>query len=206
MAGRRGRAHNLSASGGATLLTPDLAEKLLLARQRYHLFDSQIAIACGVGPKTLKRWIEQGLLPDAQEPYASFAQSYAMLQLEHEQSAVDAILNPQDIDPPPSEDPDVPMTFGQSKKQRDWKGYAWYLERRFPKRWNPAAQAAGGPTEAIDIEQLIQGAEDRQQRMSDVLNDAPPEIRAALRASAAAVRAILDEPEEDESLPALTEG
>lgn len=202
MAGRRGRAHNLSERGGATLLTPDLSEKLLAARKKYHLFDSQIAILCGVSPATLKRWLTWGVLPEAQDPFASFAEEYGKLQLEHEEHAVSAILEPpnevQELEREESEG----LPFGSSKRQRDWRGYAWYLERRFPKRWNPAMQAAGGPIDAIDFEQLIQAAEARQESLVEVLNDAPPELRAALRAAATAVRAVLDEPTED-APPAL---
>lgn len=132
------------------------------------LFDSQVAIANGIHPDTLRNWVKWGLLPDAEEPYKTFAMRYAKVSIADEADAVNDVRNgSKDHDP----------GFGKSG---DWKAAAWYLERRYPKRWNPDKQGVQGPAEAFDIESLLTEAEGQHENLTDLLRDPTPLLVAAL--------------------------
>lgn len=151
-------------------LTPELAKSLVAAIGRKRVFDAQIAIAHGIHPDTLKNWVKRGLLPGAEEPYKSFAEAYAKAQIEDESDAVQSVMRGAE-----------PYEGEPGSKPGDWKASAWYLERRYPLRWNPNRQPAAGPSEAIDVERLVREATEQGQSLVELMRDPPPELMAAMK-------------------------
>lgn len=174
-----GRPRTERVDGGNCMLTEQLSDKILTAARRLRVFDSQVALYCGISPNTLKNWITWGLLPDAKEPYRTFAEEYTKVQITQEAWALRQIRR---------------GTKGCDAQWRpgDWKAAAWYLERRFPRRWSPSFQPASGPTEAFDVEAILTTGEQRLESLTEVLKNATPELEAAMRAAAQEIRAVLD--------------
>lgn len=160
-------------------LTKPLMDKILGVAAACRIFDAQIAIRCGVDLDTLKLWLTKGLLVDAIEPYRTFAKEYSRIQIEHESAAAEEVY--QAGLPPPMDEP----------QRGDWKASAWFLERRYPKRWNPARQPASGPSEAIDIETLLRESAQKGDSLKELFANPPPELEEAMRENAAAILALL---------------
>ena len=72
------------------------------------------ATQAGVLPQQFHEWMQKGTGENAREPYREFADGMLQACAESEKKAVDAI---------------------QARYSGDWKSAAWWLERRFPKRW-----------------------------------------------------------------------
>lgn len=163
-------------------LTVALAKRILTVAAGSRLFDSQIAMRCNVHPDTLRLWLVKGMLENAEEPHKSFAREYSRIQIEHEDYAASAVA---DAAQPPEIGPEGLAMRG------DWKAAAWFLERRYPKRWNPVHQPQMGPAEAIDIEQLLRAAAQKGDSLKELFANPPPELEEALRANAETIRAFL---------------
>jgi hypothetical protein len=174
---------NLNRPRRATLvnpeLTPDLHSALVECRRTTRLFDTQVAIKCGVEAKTLKRWLTMGLSEEAVEPFASFTREYADAAIEVEDQALEEIREGKD-----------------AKAGGDWKATAWWLERWKPTRWG-ARVPESGPREDIDIQQLVEDAERRRETLLELFADPPPELEKAMRQNRDAILALLgaDAPE-----------
>jgi hypothetical protein len=161
------------------ILTPVLHAALVETAKTRRLFDSQVAIRNHVHPDTLKNWVKRGLLPDAEEPYASFARDYSDAQIDDEADAVEEVWNGTK----PCE---------ARERPGDWKAAAWYLERKHPKRWNPNKQPANGPGESIDVESLVRDATEQKENLIELLRDPPPQLLAAMREASAEIKALLE--------------
>lgn len=162
---------------GVTELTPELHKQLVSVRSTSKLFDTQVAQRCGIAASTLKWWLTKGLLEDAEEPYASFAKAYSDAAIAQEDKVLDELLEGRD-----------------AKMGGDWKAKAWWLERRHPKRWGNRVPETG-PTEDIQIQDILLEAAERRRTLSELLDDPPPELVAALQESRDKVLAVLNEKE-----------
>lgn len=160
-------------------LTRELGERLVECVKTKRLFDSQVAIMNDVHPDTLKNWVKRGLLPDAEDPYKTFAEEYAKAQIDDEVTALGEIMGGT-------------KPVGKGDRPGDWKAAAWYLERKYPTRWNPTRQPVAGPAEAIDVERMVREAADQNTDLVELLKDPPPELIAALREASAEIRALLE--------------
>lgn len=170
---------------GDTELTPELSKQLVAMRSSSKLFDTQVAQRCGIAASTLKWWLTKGLLENAEEPYASFAKAYSDAAIAQEDAVLDELLEGKD-----------------SRTGGDWKAQAWWLERRHPKRWGNRVPEAG-PTEDIQIQDILLEAAQRKLSLAELLDDPPPELVAALKESRAKLEAILAE-EDSPALPATS--
>lgn len=169
---------------GVTELTPELHKRLVSMRSTSKLFDTQVAQRCGIAASTLKWWLTKGLLEGAEEPFASFAKEYSDATIAQEDATLDALL------------------LGENGKTgNDWKAHAWWLERRHPKRWGNRVPEAG-PSEDIQIQDILLEAAERKRTLAELLDDPPPELIAAIKGSREKLAAILAEDEP----PALPEG
>lgn len=155
--------------GAISKLTPEFSKVICRYAAEKRVFDSQVAIAHNLHPDTLKNWMKWGLLPDAQEPYLSFAMEYAKVLIADEASAIADVL-----------DGAKEFTGDNVKCRGDWKAAAWYLERKYPRRWNPNKQAPLGPTESLDVEALLVEAAGQHESLTDLLRDPTPQLVAAL--------------------------
>lgn len=161
----------------AAELSAELHEALVQARRTTRLFDTQVALRCGVEAKTLKRWLAMGVSEWAQEPYLSFAREYSDASIEVEEQALDDIARGD-----------------TGKMGGDWKATAWWLERWKPTRWGKNVPESG-PREDIDVQQLVEDTERRTQTLTELLSDPPPELEKAMRQNRDAILALLQLPE-----------
>lgn len=168
---------------GTTLLTPELAKQLVSVRSTSKLFDTQVAQRCGISAGTLRWWLTKGLREEAEEPYVSFAKDYSDAAINQEDAEVDNLLLGRD-----------------AKNGGDWKASAWWLERRHPKRWGNRVPEAG-PSEDVQIQDILLEAAERKRTLAELLDDPPPELLAALKESRAKLEALLAE----DDPPALPE-
>jgi hypothetical protein len=170
-------------AGGHSMLTPALHAQLLELRSNTKLFDAQVAMRCGVSYNTLKYWVKLGLLPNAKEPYFSFARDYSNAVIDQEREA-------------------LANATGEKKSSY---GEQWWLERRHPKRWgNRLPEQTPNPSADLDIHTLLEEATGEQEKLILLFNDPPAELEAAMRQSATAILAMLARaPSEPESEPAV---
>lgn len=166
---RGDRNTNRSDNGGSTILTPELANSIIADISTRKVFDNQIAIANGVSPKTLYTWLKRGLEENAKEPYKTFAERYVKEHIEEEGRALEII-------------------YLAAKK--DWKAAAWYLEKKYPRRYGGAVPAMG-PVESIDVQQILEENTNQKQNLIDLLKDPPPQLLAALKEAAPELRELL---------------
>lgn len=178
----RARTHT-GRRGAPPLLTTELAEKLLRDVLKKRVFDAQIAIRNGIHPDTLKLWLKKGLEEDAEEPYRSFAQRYATAQIDDEADAVSDVM----AGTQPHEG---------AGKPGDWKAAAWYLERKYPKRWNPNRQPEAGVAEAVDIEGIVREGAEQSENLAELLRNPPPPLLEAMREAREELKVLLAEIEE----------
>lgn len=154
-------------------LSADLHEALIECRRTTWLFDTQVALRCGVEAKTLKRWLTMGLSVGAQEPFLSFTREYAEASIYVEAQCLEAIKEGK-----------------EGKDGGSWKAAAWFLERWKPTRWGNRVPEAG-PREDIDIQQLVEDSEHRVETLTELLSDPPAELEKAMRANREAILALL---------------
>lgn len=147
------------------------------------LFDEQVALKCGVERETLKRWLTLGVLPDAKEPYASFAKDYVDARLQVEENALEDIRQGEN-----------------GKNGADWKARAWFLERFEPGRWGKNVPVSG-PRESVNIQTLLEQTEERRATLGELFDEPPPELVAAIKEKRQAILALLSEPEDPPELP-----
>lgn len=148
-------------------LTQEIADALVSTLQKYGLFDNQIAILNNVAPYTLEYWLKVGLRENAAEPYRSFAERYTKAKIIDEGENLIKIKEASDPQP-------------QGMKPGDFRARAWYLERRYPKRWNPAFVPPTGPSEDIDPEALLKQLDEQHDNLVDLIRNAPPELQEAM--------------------------
>lgn len=169
--------------GAPPLLTADLAEKLLRDVAKKRVFDAQIAIRNGIHPDTLKLWLKKGLEEGAEEPYRSFAQRYAAAQIDDEAGALEDVMAGT-------------QPHAGAGKPGDWKAAAWYLERKYPKRWNPNRQPEAGVAEAVDIESIVRESAEQSDNLVELLRNPPPALVEAMREAREELKALLAEIEQ----------
>lgn len=164
--------------GRPTALTAELARELVELRRTTRLFDTQIALKCGIADSTLRGWVSMGLAEDAKEPFLSFAKEYSDASIDVEDRALKNI----------------------EEHHEEWKADAWFLERFRPMRYALERVPQGGPREALDVQQLIEAGAERKRTLVELLSEPPPELVSALVACKAQVLALLQE-QEPEKLP-----
>jgi hypothetical protein len=169
--------------GAPPLLTPEVAEKMLRDVAKKRVFDAQIAIRNGIHPDTLKLWIKKGLEENAEEPYRSFAQKYAAAQIDDESDAVSSVLAGTE-------------PYDGPGKSGDWKAAAWYLERKYPKRWNPNRQPEAGVAESVDVESILRESAEQGENLAELLRNPPPALLEAMKEAREELKALLAEIEE----------
>lgn len=160
-----GRGH-----GRDPILNKKLSEALVEGVTGKRCFDAQNAIANGIHPDTLRNWLRWGLLPNAREPYKSFAEKYSKAQIQEESEILEII------------------TVAAAK---EWRAGAWFLEKKYPRRYGHLVPAAG-PSQAIDVEALLKEATEQPANLIELLRNPPPELQLAMKAAAAEIRAFLD--------------
>lgn len=101
-------------------------------------------LGCGFSYDTMYGWVRRGLVPDAPEPYASFARKL----YETEVRLMRRWL--------------VKAGKAWPGKERDNKVLTWLLERRFPKAFGAAAFEPADPIEDIDRELRAAGEKTEQ--------------------------------------------
>jgi hypothetical protein len=158
-------------------LTPELHRQLVGLRRTTRLFDTQIALKCGVADATLRTWVAMGVREGAQEPYLTFSQEYSDASIDVENEALEVVRE------------------GKSGKEGgDWKAAAWFLERFRCCRWgNSDRVPQGGPKEALDVQQIIEAGEERKRTLTELFDEPPPELVAAMVASKDRILALLSE-------------
>jgi len=110
---------------------PELAEKFLnLIRDGVPR--SYACLGCGFSYRTLYGWVRQGLLPEAREPYRSFAEGLYTEEVE--------LLRRWMI------------ALGSADNERDNKALQWLLERRFPKAFGKAPELLDEPADDVTAE------------------------------------------------------
>jgi hypothetical protein len=174
----------------SSLLTPELADKLIAGVKR-GLFESQTALNAGISPSTLRSWVMRGIQEGAEDPYLSFAERWVKEGIKIETMCVERILTAS-VDrkrktwakktirrvfsgdgeggPPSEEEHD---TETETVVVGDWKACAWYLERRFPKRWGQSRQPDQGPKEAFELPDTFRS---RQSRALQLAKRPTPEL------------------------------
>lgn len=145
-------------------LTPELSEKLVTMRRTTRLMDTQVAVRCGISRQMLDRFMTLGLLPEAQEPYLSFAQEYSDAGVEVENEALEAVKKGD-----------------TGKMGGDWRADAWFLERFRPTRWGSKIPE-GGAREALDTQTLVDEMVNKLTSLEELLSEPPPELEAAMLA------------------------
>lgn len=118
------------------------------------LFDSQNALLNGVHPDTIKSWVARGLAEDADPAYRDFAEAYVKESIETEKEQVEFVLQAD-----------------------DWRARAWWLERRFPRRWKDLKDNL----EPRDALKLPEANESRSARSKQMINNPSPELIQAFR-------------------------
>lgn len=176
------------------LLTQEMADRIVDCVSR-GLFDSQTALACGISPNTLRSWVARGIESGAQEPYLSFAERYVGACIEIEGKCVNRILTAsadrargqwskkkvrqvfenqgREDDGKLSPTGADEETIGEVTVVGDWRAAAWYLERRWPKRWGSTRQPDGGPKEALELPETFVN---RQSRARALFKRPTPEL------------------------------
>ncbi len=105
----------VGAGGRPTKLTQDLAEKIVEAIRGGNY--AQVAAAtAGISEETFYTWLKRGK-DEAEGIYREFSDAVLAASGEAEQEKLDRLRR------------EVLAEDG------DWKAAAWWLERRFPKRW-----------------------------------------------------------------------
>ena len=90
------------------------------------------ALGCGFSYDTLYGWVRRGLVPDAPEPYASFARDLYQAEVKLMQRWI--------------------RKAGKASVERDNKVITWLLERRFPKAFGRNLHEPADPAEDISRE------------------------------------------------------
>jgi hypothetical protein len=93
---------------------------------------AQAALGCGFSYDTLYGWVRQGFVPDAREPYASFARDLYEAEVE----LMRALL--------------VELKAADGKT--DNRALEWLLERRFPRAFGRNLHEPADPVEDIERE------------------------------------------------------
>lgn len=177
----------LDGAGNYCSLTPSLADRLVDEAGKGR-WPAAAAIACGVHPNTLSRWLVKGAEIDSVEPYQSFCQTFLEAEQEYTRRLEDVLSNAAlGISNYGGEAPDVKVA-------------QYLLERRRPELWNGAGISAMGI--------VMQAAESRPLRVStmDFLQSLPEEVKKQARAagfqiphkSTKAIEAIGQETDEQE--------
>lgn len=90
------------------------------------------ALGCGFSYDTLYGWVRRGLVPDAPEPYASFARELYLAEVKLLQKWL--------------------RRAGKASTERDNKVLTWLIERRFPRAFGRDAHEPADPAEDISRE------------------------------------------------------
>lgn len=93
---------------------------------------AQAALGCGFSYDTLYGWVRQGLVPDAREPYASFARELYETEVELMRELL--------------------VELKGADKETDNRALEWLLERRFPRAFGKGLFEPADPVEDIDRE------------------------------------------------------
>ncbi len=185
--------------GGPLKLTPLMHATLVAEAASGLLYDAQIAVECGITPGTLERWLLSGLAEDAREPYKSFAEDWTRAQNKVEKGAVKAVLdgtNDKGVGAANAGgtysdgDDDPPWQIELSRG--DWKAAAWYLERRYPRRYALSKYADRKRYDSFDVSDLLLKGEERKTALVELFRgEIPPELAAAMREARIEIQAVL---------------
>lgn len=92
-----------------TTLTDALVDELCAIHQEGDILPST-ALACGVHPTLLRRWLEEGSRADAKDPFARLFATFAVIESQIRRTTLQDIRNPY---------------------TKNTNGLTWYMEKRF---------------------------------------------------------------------------
>lgn len=168
-----------SKMGRPTTLTPELQAALVESR-RGPLPDRDVCLKNGVSVNTVKSWLQRGLKEDATEPYLSFAEEWEQAKIERKEFLLQRIDD-----------------FSADCKGADYKGAAWALERMAPKQFGSKALEQGHQDGEIDLDELMRDDDAEATNLDSLLLNPPTALLEAFRRNGDAVRALLDELEQE---------
>lgn len=177
-------------------LTPTLHAHLVAEAQGGLLYDAQIAVECDVHPKTLERWLLNGLSENAEEPYRSFAADYTKACNQCEKEVIRKVRAGTTAKFSGfSFDEDGAMSDEAEAEGADWRASAWYAERRWPRRYALSKHGDKRRVDALDTVDLLKTLDERFTSLVELFRgDMPPELVQALRECAPEVVAALAGP------------
>ena len=111
-------------AGRPTALTPDL-QKIITDTIRQGNYAHVAAAAAGITEKTFYEWLQRG--DRGEEPFREFSEQVLISASEAEKNMTDVL-----------------RAAATGTVEGDWKAGAWWLERRFPKRWGRQQRRAIG--------------------------------------------------------------
>ena len=131
-----------------TELTPELVEKLVKVHTGSRDFRNATAVACGVHPATLSKWLTRGVVSENDEPYSSFALRFMQAETDIRTRYLCDMLDSED--------------------RAHVSAIQWYLERRF-KQWG-RGERKDPEHEALDVLEATQtkGGLTPEQRMEAI--------------------------------------
>lgn len=88
-------------------------------------------LGSGFSYRTMYGWVRQGLLPDAKEPYATFARDLYATEVELLRRLI------------------LRHNLAEPSQRTDNKALEWYLERRFPKEFGPEPVMLAEPADDL---------------------------------------------------------
>ncbi len=168
--------------------TPELGEAILADVER-GLFVTQIGLNNDCHPNTIRNWVRRGLLPDAVEPFRTFAARYIRAEAKVEGEVLDAVrcaTQPQ-IETETVAEQGIDAEGNSFEKTRqvertkpgDWRAGAWFAERRWPRRWGSEAWKSPSQDDLSALSLLDEG-DSRGSDLDQLLSNPPPELEEAL--------------------------
>lgn len=108
------------------------------------------ALGCGFSYDTLYGWVRRGLVPDAPEPYASFARELYEAEVELLREWLRQLSGKQRVRTKWVDEEGQEIFSASSEADRH--ALTWLLERRFPKAFGRSAFDPADPAEDIERE------------------------------------------------------
>jgi hypothetical protein len=179
-------------------LTPTLHAQLVSEAEGGLLYDAQLAVECDVHPKTLERWLLNGLSENAEEPFKSFAIDYTKACNKFEKSIMRKVREGRTGKGSAfefEEDGALVETEATEDNGGDWRASAWIAERRWPRRYALSKHGDKRRVDALDTVDLLKTLDERFASLVELFRgDMPPELVQALREAAPEIVAALAGP------------